>query len=275
MNYRHIFHAGNFADVFKHIILIILIKTLQNKKTPLFYLDTHAGIGRYDLFSQLAQKTKEYENGINKIIKNNYRDEWINSYLHIIANFNNKNIHEIKKSIQYYPGSPLIVKSLLRVNDRMVLTELHPEDVQMIKNEFKNNKQVEVHLNDGYLALKAFLPPKEKRGLIFIDPPFEEPNEFDHIVEGLKNALSRFRNGVYALWYPIKNREPIKKFHTEVAKLLHDYKIENKLIVELKIHEEETALRLNGCGLVIINPPWKIDLEIKKIVLKLQDCFLN
>ena len=161
MNYRHIYHAGNFADVCKHLILIMLIATLQKKDTPICYLDTHAGIGRYDLLSLDAQKTKEYENGIDKIIKSNYRDEWIQSYLQIIAKINKQNVKYLKATPQFYPGSPLIVSNLLRKNDRMILVELHPEDAQILKSEFKNNKQIAVHLNDAYLALKAFLPPKE------------------------------------------------------------------------------------------------------------------
>lgn len=270
MNYRHIYHAGNFADVCKHLILIMLIATLQKKDTPICYLDTHAGIGRYDLLSLDAQKTKEYENGIDKIIKSNYRDEWIQSYLQIIAKINKQNVKYLKATPQFYPGSPLIVSNLLRKNDRMILVELHPEDAQILKSEFKNNKQIAVHLNDAYLALKAFLPPKEKRGLILIDPPFEQINEFEQIVAGLQTALPRFKNGVYAIWYPIKKRAPIIKFHNEIEKLLNSNQIENKLIIELKIYEEDMPDRLNGCGIIVINPPWKFEDEVKKILPNLQ-----
>lgn len=267
MNYRHIFHAGNFADVFKHIILLILVKFLQKKDSPLCYLDTHAGIGRYDLLSEAAQKTKEYENGIMKLIAKNPANKWIQEYLKFVKDINNS-----YKALKFYPGSPLIVSSLLRSKDKMILSELHNDDFKILQNEFKNNpknEQIAVHHTNGYLSLKAFLPPKEKRGLILIDPPFEEKNEFDEIISSLKIALARFKNGVYMIWYPIKDRPPVKKFHDDLTKLLQEFNLENKLITEFKIHEEEIATRLNGAGIVIINPPWKINEEIAEVIKNL------
>jgi 23S rRNA (adenine2030-N6)-methyltransferase len=252
----------------------MLIKSLHKKDSPFCYLDTHAGSGRYNLTSTPAQKTKEYENGIGKIIKHKEAlvdNIWLQNYLEIIAKINNQTVSSLKTSPKFYPGSPLVVQHLLRKNDRMILIELHPEDVKILKNEFKDNKQISVHLNDAYLALKAFLPPKEKRGLIFIDPPFEQVNEFEQILEGLKNALMRFKNGIYVIWYPIKERAPIKKFHQELEKILINNKIENKSIIELKIHKEEIAERLNGCGVVIINTPWKFEKDVQGVLVKLRE----
>jgi len=209
MNYRHIYHAGNFGDVFKHAILTLLIQNLLRKDTSFCYLDTHAGIGVYNLLSTAAQKTKEYESGIVKLLKcENYPKE-LDTYLGIV-----KKLHE-----GYYPGSPYIVRSLLRPIDRMILLELHDDDIITLKQQFWNDKQVAVHHYDGYQGLKAFLPPKEHRGLVFMDPPFEQPNEFDQIIVALKMATKRWATGIYAVWYPIKDLKAVNKFKNDLNSL--------------------------------------------------------
>jgi 23S rRNA (adenine2030-N6)-methyltransferase len=201
MNYRHIYHAGNFADAFKHIILMLLTKSFLKKETPFCFLDTHAGIGHYDLMSVEAQKGKEYENGIKKIIEADDPPEAIREYIACIQNFNAK---IADNECRLYPGSPEIVKAFLRPHDRMQLCELHPEDYKTLKKYFARHKQIAVHHQDAYQSFKALLPPKEKRGLILIDPPYENTNELSHLVTMLPQALSRFETGVYALWYPIR-----------------------------------------------------------------------
>jgi 23S rRNA (adenine2030-N6)-methyltransferase len=265
MNYRHIYHAGNFGDVFKHSILTLLIQSLLGKDTPFCYLDTHAGIGIYDLLSVFAQKTKEYESGIACLFKAENYPKYLDKYLAIIKKLNNNS------EIHYYPGSPYIVKALLRPNDRMILLELHKEDIITLKKQFHNDKQVAVHHCDGYQGLKAFLPPKERRGLILIDPPFEEPDEFDQIIAALKVATTRFATGIYAIWYPIKDLKAVNKFKDNLSTL----NVKKLLLPELILSNLNTADNIfRGCGMVIINPPWKFDKLLDPVVSWLQKSLL-
>ncbi len=262
MNYRHSYHAGNFADVFKHIILVALIKSLIQKDNALCYFDTHAGAGYYDLFSETAQKNKEYEIGIEKLLHQKNPPKLVNQYLNCIQRINNRLSKSIMASLRYYAGSPSIMRYFLRPHDRMTLTELHPQEYQLLKNTFANDQQVNVQLLDGYQGLKSFLPPKERRGLILIDPSYECPHEFVDLAAGLQTALKRFETGVYAVWYPIKNRPSIERFQQFLKEQIH----RPMLLAELSIYPEDTATHLNGCGMVIINPPWQIEQQIQEIL---------
>ena len=257
MNYRHIYHAGNFADVFKHCILIMLIQSLFEKDKPILYLDTHAGIGKYNLTTEAVQKTKEYENGITRIYNLHSFPAVIQTYQHIVSTINSHN-----KNLHFYPGSPLIIRALLRTQDHMILTELHQEDIQVLKHEFRQDKQVTVHNMDGYQGLKPFLPPKCGRGLILIDPPFEEKNEFEQIIAGLQIALKRFAGGIYMVWYPIKNQDEVNRFYAN----LKNINCKNILITELAISKSALNLGLTSCGLAIINAPWQFEIELKNVI---------
>jgi 23S rRNA (adenine2030-N6)-methyltransferase len=248
VNYRHIYHAGNFADVFKHVILVALMQALVRKENPFCYLDTHAGIGCYDLQANAAQKTKEFETGISRILAANNLPSVVQDYLTCVKSFNN-----------FYPGSPCIARYFLRPQDKMILTELHAQDAQALKQEFKNDKQVAVHQQDGYQALKAFLPPKERRGLVLIDPPYEKTSEFEDLVTHLQTVLKRWSTGVYAIWYPLKDQASVKRFKYQ----LKENNIENILFAEFSIYPEDAPVSLNGCGMAIINPPWQLDEELK------------
>ncbi len=251
MNYSHSYHAGNFADVFKHAILVSLIEALQRKESGFCYIDTHAGAGLYDLSSDTAQKSKEYKSGISLLLDQSCHDN-IMTYVNCVKKANPES------ELRYYPGSPYIAHSLLRAQDRMVLSELHPSVYQTIKERFAHDKRVSTHRLDAYQSLKAFLPPKERRGLILIDPPYEQQNEFSHLINTLPLALKRFATGVYAIWYPIKDRPPIERFYQELKKLIE----QPMLIAELCIYPESSAQHLNGCGMLIINPPWQLDKQI-------------
>ncbi len=247
MNYRHAYHAGNFADVFKHVTLVALLQSFFHKETPICYFDTHAGAGNYDLSSNAAQKNKEFELGIGKIFSEKNPPELIKQYLSAI------------KNPKTYPGSPLIAKHFLRPEDRMVLTELHPEEYQYLKKLFANQAQVEVHHQNGYQALKAFLPPKEKRGLVLIDPPYEKNDEYPELTKGLSEALKRWETGVYAIWYPIKKANqphPLRELKTNRP----------ILTAELAIYPLDVPLELNACGMTIINPPWKLAETLETVV---------
>jgi len=262
MNYSHLYHAGNFADVIKHIVLLALIKSLLRKTNGFFYLDTHAGAGFYDLFSVEAKKNKEYESGILKCLNKKNPPELVKLYLACIKRINNRLSQSSIASLQYYPGSPLIAHYFLREQDRMILTEIHPQEYQLLKKHFSNDSLASIHLMDGYQGLKAFLPPKERRGLILIDPPFERPNEFTTILSMLPIALKRFSTGIMAIWYPIKDRPPIERFHRQLKKSIQ----QPILTIELSIYPENSPLHLNGCGMAVINSPWQFEEEMRSVL---------
>ncbi|HYH22760.1 MAG TPA: 23S rRNA (adenine(2030)-N(6))-methyltransferase RlmJ [Azospirillum sp.] len=249
MNYRHIFHAGNFADVMKHAVLALIVEHLRAKPAAFCVLDTHAGIGRYDLSSNPAQRTLEYQDGIARLFGQAPPHPALTPYLDAVTSLNPDGV------LRWYPGSPRLARALLRPQDRLVLSELHTDDVQTLRREFAGDRQVAVHHQDAYEALKAHTPPKEKRGLVLIDPPFEEPDEFARLVAGLTAAHRRWPTGIYAIWYPIKERPAVWRFHDA----LEASGIRRILRTELTIHAEDTHLRLNGCGMAIVNPPWRLD----------------
>lgn len=259
MNYRHIYHAGNFADVFKHQLLISLIMALSRKDKPLSYVETHAGIGNYDLQSKAAQTTQEFSTGILKLMETptDTRPELVNIYLQHVMQWNAKQGERVPR---YYPGSPCLVRGLLRAQDRMILAELHPEDALSLKAQFSNDPQVAVHHMNGYLALKAFLPPKPSRGLVLIDPPFENPAEFHHLCDHIKVSMQRWPTGTYAIWYPIKSNEVIQQFY----RVLQKSGIRKVLCCE--IHLPPAGKALTACGMAIIHPPWQWEQEVETLL---------
>ncbi len=254
MNYRHLYHAGNFTDVFKHIVLVALIQSLLKKDNAFCFIDTHAGIGLYDLFSTEAQKTKEFLLGIEKIAQHANPPELIKAYLACVRTANKSS-----DTLQFYPGSPAIVDYFLRPQDRMVLTELHEADYLQLKKTFPHDKQIAIHHQDGYQGLKAFLPPKERRGLVLIDPPYEKPDELENLLSILPAAVKRWETGIFALWYPIKERLALERFLTSLkAKLTRP-----TCVTELSIYAENLPTHLNGSGMIIVNPPWQLDQTLK------------
>lgn len=253
MNYRHGYHAGGFADVFKHIVLISLIQAMIRKEKPLCYVETHAGRGLYYLESEFAKKTDESVQGIQKLCEyyenstaNKPTPEIIDTYL-----------KTIKQSgyPHYYPGSPLIAEAILRESDRLVLMELQPEEYKILKKNMKGNPKIAVHNQNGYVGLKAFLPPQERRGLILIDPAFEKPDEWKQLLEAIKIGLKQFETGVFAVWYPIKDHREVNKFINSIGKL----GLSSTLVAELTIYPPDAPLGLIGSGLLIINPPFQLD----------------
>ncbi|MBI3545647.1 MAG: 23S rRNA (adenine(2030)-N(6))-methyltransferase RlmJ [Gammaproteobacteria bacterium] len=252
MNYRHAFHAGNFADVCKHIVLSLLLTSLHRKATPFCYLDTHAGCGRYDLLSEAAQKTAEYQAGIQRLWPNPKLPEAEN-FLAAVHALNSEGV------LRYYPGSPRLARFFLRPQDRMLLVEAHGEEVAKLKSEFEGDRQVVIQQQDAYASLKALLPPQEKRGLVLIDPPYESAQEFEQLVQGLRIATERWASGIYAIWYPIKNRPPIERLHRSLIAT----GIRKMLLAEFCPYPDDSALRLNGCGMIIVNPPWQLEQTLK------------
>jgi 23S rRNA (adenine2030-N6)-methyltransferase len=248
MNYRHIYHAGNFADVVKHAGLAILIERLQQKDTPLFVLDTHAGAGRYDLAGTEAAKTVEYRDGNARVIDDPAAPAVLAPYLQAVRALNAEG-----EGLRWYPGSPALIQALLRTQDRLVAGELHPEDAAALEVSLGRDRRVIAETGDGYTALKAQLPPKERRGLVLIDPPFEVTDEFARIARGLQNAHRRFAHGVYAIWYPIKHRAPVAAFHQALV----DSGMRRIIAAELLRRPDNDPDHLNGCGLIIVNAPWQ------------------
>lgn len=251
MNYRHGYHAGNFADVLKHTALCELLRLLTAKDKKLFVLDTHAGAGGYDLGSDLARRTGEAEAGIVRLAAapRAGMPPAVARYLAAVAAYDRK-FGPTGGGFRRYPGSPRLVRAALRPGDRFIACELHPDEALALKREFAGDRAVEVRQTDGYKALKALLPPPERRGLVLIDPPFEAADEFDRLLRALRQGLRRFATGCYALWYPIKD-EPTAAFAHALAAF-------RPLTLELRLGETDPG-KLAACGLAVINPPWRFE----------------
>ena len=218
MNYRHAYHAGNFADVLKHAVLALVIEHLKLKPAPFRVIDTHAGIGVYDLASEAAEKTGEWREGIGRILDAGAElspeaAAALAPYLGVVRGLNGDG------PLARYPGSPLLARRLMRAGDRLVLNELHPEDRAALAQLFARDRSVKVLELDGFTALKSLIPPKERRGVVLVDPAYEVPGELERLVHGLKEVARRFATGTILLWYPIKDAQPIAAFRKEIADL--------------------------------------------------------
>jgi 23S rRNA (adenine2030-N6)-methyltransferase len=251
VNYRHAFHAGNFADCMKHALLVWLVQALARKPAPFFVLDTHAGAGRYDLSAGPSQRTGEWRDGIARLL--NDPPEPLAAYAGLVSR------------LGLYPGSPALIRSLLRPGDRMACCELHPEDAAGLRRLFAQDPQVSVHHRDGWEALRGLLPPKERRGLVLIDPPYERADEFAMLAAGLRSGYARFRTGVFAAWYPIKHRAPVRAFHGAIE----EAGIRDVIAAELCLREPVDPARLNGCGMAIVNPPFRFEEEAAPVLAAL------
>lgn len=238
INYRHAFHAGNFADCMKHALLVWLLRALARKETPFRILDTHAGIGRYDLASDEAQRTGEWQAGIGRLA--GMTDGPLADYLALV------------RADGGYPGSPALAAMLLRPQDRLALVELHEADHATLRALFRRDPRVAVHQRDAFEAVRALTPFPEKRGLVFMDPPFEQPGEYERLTAAIIEASRRARGLVQAAWYPIKGRAPARAFLTALA----ESGVPDILAAELHLREPLDAARLNGCGLIVVNAPY-------------------
>jgi len=255
MNYRHAFHAGNFGDVFKHIALVALLERLAQKDKPFFFLDTHAGRGRYDLDGEAARRSGEAGAGIRRLAAAKDPPPLVARYLGLVRDFDANNADRIR----FYPGSPWIAAMLMRPADRAALCELAPLEADVLRREFARDARFAVHLRDGYEGLKALLPPRERRGLVLIDPPYEtQEMELTQVADSLAAAQKRWPQGVYAAWYPIKRTATIDSFHASLV----SRGINRLLVAELSIHPEDSAIGLNGSGMILLNPPWKTDEDL-------------
>ena len=267
MNYRHLFHAGNVADVFKHLVLIRVLEALRLKETPFCVIDTHAGRGLYRL-----QAPGEFEQGIGRLWP--MRPQWpqLAAYFELLATLNNRN------GLNAYPGSPWIIRALLRPQDRAVFIERHPQEAAALRDNLRcagthecrerrtrgsgrDSRGITINEADAWAALKGLVPPRENRGLVFIDPPYEKPDEFEQVARALRAAHPRWRNGLYLVWYPIKARRPVEKLHAAVRALGAE-----ALAIELLTLPEDVPQRLNGSGVILINPPWKLEETLRALL---------
>ncbi len=257
MNYRHAFHAGNFADCMKHALLVWLLRALRRKETPFGVLDTHAGRGEYDLAAAEAERTGEWRQGIGRLL--GIADGPLADYAALAR---------AAGAPARYPGSPALIRALLRPQDRLVCVELHPADQAALRARFRGDPQVAVHRRrDAWEALRALTPLPERRGLVLLDPPFEAEGEFERLAAGIAETRRRFRAGILAAWYPIKHRAPVRAFHAA----LRAGGARDLVAAELWLRAPADPARLNGCGMLVANAPFRFEAEGGAILAALRD----
>lgn len=256
LSYRHSFHAGNHADVLKHTVQSLIIESLTEKEKAFLYLDTHSGAGRYQLTSAESEKTGEYLEGIARIWAASERPEILTSYLDIVEKLNPDG------ELRYYPGSPLLAKELLRSQDQLIMTELHPSDYPRLVEEFARDRRAEVLKEDGFQQLKSKLPPTSRRGFVLIDPPYELKTDYEAVVSGIVEGYKRFATGIYAIWYPVVSRTQINN----MVEALRETGIRKILQIELGVQPDSEERGMTASGMIVINPPWKLEAQIQAIM---------
>ncbi|WP_404418989.1 23S rRNA (adenine(2030)-N(6))-methyltransferase RlmJ [Marinospirillum sp.] len=260
LSYRHSFHAGNFADLLKHITLVYLLDYLNKKDKPYCYLDTHSGAGLYDLTSSHAAKTNEFSEGIARFAQASLEQPQLQRYWQLIKKINSGT------QLRLYPGSPQLASLLLRPTDRLLLNELHSTDHKHLVALLSQDKRCLIKQEDAFAVLKASLPPKEKRGLVFIDPSYEKKDDYQKLIQALVSAHKRFATGVYAIWYPVISRQDTeawiqKLVATGLPKLMR---------IEHCPYPDTSGQGMTGSGMLIINPPYTLAEDFKKLLKELE-----
>ncbi|MDH3001232.1 rRNA methyltransferase [Chelonobacter oris] len=256
LSYRHSFHAGNHADVLKHLVLLLIIRSLQQKEKGFFYLDTHAGVGRYNLTGYEAEKTAEYLEGIARLWQRDDLPQAVADYVAQIKKLNHG------PQLRHYAGSPLIAANLLRPQDRALLTELHPSDFPSLRLNFKPYENVTTKRENGYQQLKSALPPKERRGLVLIDPSYELKEDYDLVVKAVEEGYKRFATGTYAIWYPVVLRQHVKR----IIRGLEQTGIRKILQIELAVRPDSDQRGMTASGMIVINPPWTLEGQMESLL---------
>ncbi|WP_341259402.1 23S rRNA (adenine(2030)-N(6))-methyltransferase RlmJ [Morganella morganii] len=256
LSYRHSFHAGNHADVLKHTVQSLIIESLKEKDKPFLYLDTHAGAGRYQLSGEHAERTGEYLEGIARIWAQESVPEELKTYLEAVSALNPRG------DLRFYPGSPLIAAHLLRDHDKLNISELHPSDFPLLRNEFSRDNRARVVREDGYQQLKSQLPPLSWRGFVLIDPPYELKSDYQAVVKGIQEGHRRFATGTYAVWYPVVLRQQIKR----MVKDFQATGIRKILQIELAVRPDSDQRGMTASGMIVINPPWKLESQMKSVL---------
>ncbi|MGN6513077.1 MAG: 23S rRNA (adenine(2030)-N(6))-methyltransferase RlmJ [Lysobacteraceae bacterium] len=271
MNYRHAFHAGNHADVLKHVVLLALCEALAGKPAACFALDTHAGRGLYALDDEAAQRTGEADEGIRRLLAAPPADPWIAAYLDAVR------ACRARHGEAAYPGSPWLLAHALRAQDRIACCELQPDEASALRAVFAGDPRVGVHQRDGYAALRALLPPsvngvRYARGLVLVDPPYEaQLAEFDAALAALREGLARWPQGMAALWYPVKQRRVLQPFYRAAAAL----PAKSVLCAELLVRADDSPLRMNGSGMLLLNPPYRFDEGLRRCLPALARLLAN
>jgi 23S rRNA (adenine2030-N6)-methyltransferase len=268
MNYRHAFHAGGFADVIKHIVLVRIVTHLQEKQAPFRVIDSHAGAGLYDLTAEEARRGGEWLTGIARIMQARFSETvlpLVAPYLDIIRAFNPQ------RDLQTYPGSPLIARALLRPQDRLVACEVERGARKRLIDALRRDTQARVVDLDGWVALPAFVPPKERRGLVLIDPSFEQKDEFERLAGGFAQAFAKWPTGSYLLWYPVKSRRATDGLARNVAAAVAAASSPGTCLrLEFSVAPQQAGAALTSAGLLIVNPPWRLAAELKAILPELE-----
>src|SRR3984893_5234572 len=268
MNYRHAFHAGGFADVIKHIVLVRILSYLQDKEAAFRVIDTHAGAGVYDLTSEEARRGGEWLTGIARVMQARFSETTlplIKPYLDVVRAFNPE------RDLGAYPGSPLITRALLRPQDRLTACEVDTKARKRLIDALRRDPQARVVDLDGWLALPAFVPPKERRGLVLIDPPYEQKDEFERLAAGFAEAFAKWPTGSYLLWYPVKSRRATDTLARRVTEVAGAGTPAGKCLrLEFSVAPQATGSALASAGLLIVNPPWTLSGELKAILPELE-----
>jgi 23S rRNA (adenine2030-N6)-methyltransferase len=260
MNYRHAFHAGNHADVLKHVVLMMLVGHLEKKPTPFFYLDTHAGGGRYDLSLGESQRSGEYKQGVGRLLE--FPEAALAPELRDYVRLVRECAGAGRSAITAYPGSPAIVARLRRPGDRMVLAETHADEARALRALLGREKLLSILESDGYAAVKAHVPPREHRGLVLIDPPYESDAEFDAVLAALETGYARWPTGTYCVWYPLTERAAPLRFR----RALEQTALRKVLDCTLSVMPPDSPAGMRGSGLVIVNPPWQLDERLAELL---------
>jgi 23S rRNA (adenine2030-N6)-methyltransferase len=261
VNYRHHYHAGNFADVLKHALLVRVVRAMQRKERGFLYVDTHAGRGRYDLASaargDTLERKPEWPEGLGRLWNRTRIPEVLADYVSVVKTYDQKQ-GNLEALPRFYPGSPRIVRALARPQDRLSLFEKQPDEAGALRAEFARSSQVGIQSADGYAGLRGQLPPPEKRALVLIDPPFEAKDEFAQVTRALTDALRRAPAATVMVWYPITERARVDEFFAELTGL----KIPPCFTFELTVVGPAHPMKMKGCGVLVINPPWELDREL-------------
>jgi 23S rRNA (adenine2030-N6)-methyltransferase len=254
LSYQHAYHAGNHADVLKHVVLLALLAKLVAKDKPLRYVETHAGAGGYDLRSPAAQKNREYRGGIGKIWKTFDAPAAVARLLELVRRYNDG-----RASLERYPGSPWLALEMLRPADSVYLFELHPAEQRALEHNLGADRRVRVTRADGLEGCVGLVPPPERRGLVFIDPSYEVKGEHDRVVDALQKALRRFATGTYAIWYPVLERRWVERLERAIRAAGTD-RVD---VYELSVAPDGRGEGLTGSGMLVVNPPWKLRAELE------------
>ncbi len=260
LSYRHSFHAGNHADVLKHVVQSLILQSLKVKDKAFVYIDTHAGAGCYDLHSKEMDKTGEYLEGIKRLWEGSVPTA-MQAYLDTLRRLNKSG------ELSQYPGSPLLAKELCRPQDRLLLSELHPADFGLLQELFTKDRRTQVHKIDGFAQLKGALPPIERRGMVLIDPPYELDHEYADVVKAVVDGIKRWATGTFAIWYPVVHSDDVDFLQRKLS----NAGLPGTLQIELNVVQGNNRFGMTGSGMIVVNPPWKLEQQMNELLPWLVD----